>query len=105
MKKNFVSSLLLVSLMITFIASLAFNTKVAEAKILKKGLVIYYSFDKDTVKKKEVKDLSGNGNDGVLKTDRLEVVKGKVKEGLKFPGLATDYIAVKNHHYKSADIE
>ncbi|HIE27518.1 TPA: LamG domain-containing protein [Candidatus Poribacteria bacterium] len=103
MRRNFISSLLLVSLMAAFIA--AFNAKVVESKILKKGLVIYYSFDKDTVKKGEVKDLSGNGNDGVLKTKNLEVVKGKVKEGMEFPGTAIDYIAVKNHHYKAADIE
>ena len=104
MRRNFVSSLLLVSLMVAFIAALAFHANV-EAKILKKGLVIYYSYDKDTVKGGEVKDLSGNGNDGVLKTKNLKVVKGKVKEGLEFPGIATDYIAVKNHHYKAADIE
>jgi hypothetical protein len=99
MRKNFVSSFLLVSLMVTFIATLAFSAKVAEAQ------AIYYSFDQDTVKGDIVEDQSGNGNDGVLKTNNLKVVAGKVKEGIEFPGTVDDYISVKNHYYEADDIE
>ena len=68
------------------------------------GLVIYYSFDEDTVAGGEVKDVSENGNDGIIKGN-LELEDGVVNEGMKFPGAATSYIAVKQHHYNAADIE
>ena len=36
-------------------------------KVSKKGLMIHYSFDKVTISGTDIKDLSGNGNDGVIK--------------------------------------
>ena len=95
MRKSFVSSFLLVSLIVAFIAIIAFSAK---------AQTIYYSFNKDTISGDIVKDLSGNGNDGVLKTKNLKVVAGKFGDGMEFPGDVTDYISVKNHHYKADDI-
>ena len=65
-----------------------------------KELIIYYSFNEDTLKGDDVIDASGNGNDGLIKGNRIEAVDGKVGEGLEFPGAGTDYIAVREHHYE-----
>jgi hypothetical protein len=95
MRKNFVSSFLPVSLIVAFIAIIAVNAK---------AQTIYYSFNQDTVSGDTVKDLSGNGNDGVLKTDNLKLVAGKFGDGMQFPGDVTDYISVKNHYYEADNI-
>ena len=64
-----------------------------------KDLVIYYSFNEDTLKGDDVLDVSENGNDGFLHGNDLEIVKGKVGECIEFPGNATQYISVRNHMY------
>ena len=71
---------------------------VVNAQVGEDDLMIYYSFNKDTLKGKDVVDVSGNKNDGLIK-GKLESVKGKVGEGMEFPGVATDYISVREHHY------
>ena len=42
------------------------------------GLVLYYSFDKDTVTKNKVTDLSGEGNDGKIE-GKLKSIDGPPK--------------------------
>ena len=76
----------------------------ANAKVSKKGLMIHYSFDKKTITGKDIKDLSGNKNHGLIK-GKQKTVKGKVAEGMKFAGSAPDYISVRNHHYSKADVK
>lgn len=102
MRKHCVFSVLSVSLMMAFIALIAFNTKVAEAQVGQEGLVMYYSFDAGTVQGGEVKDLAGP-NDGVIKGD-VQVGPGKIGDGMVFAGAATDYISVKEHNYNAVDI-
>ena len=63
-------------------------------------LIIYYSFNKDTLKGDDVLDVSGNGNDGFLHGKDLEIVEGKVGECMEFPGNATQYISVREHMYE-----
>ena len=63
------------------------------------GLIMYYSFNKDTLKGDDVLDASGNGNDGLIKGNDIESVKGKVGEGMEFPGNSTQYISVREHMY------
>ena len=62
-------------------------------------LIIYYSFNQDTLNGDDVADVSGNGNDGLIKGNNIEPVDGVVAGGLAFPGTATDYISVRNHEY------
>ncbi len=64
-----------------------------------KDLIIYYSFNEDTLKGEDVLDVSGNGNDGLLRGNDLEIVKGKIGECMEFPGVATAYISVREHNY------
>ncbi len=61
-------------------------------------LIIYYSFDEDTMKDGDVLDLSGNDNHGLIRGN-LNNVGGRVGDALQFPGGATNYIAVRDHHY------
>ena len=71
-----------------------------DAQVVKEDdLIIYYSFNKDTLKGDDVVDVSGNKNDGLIKGNGIKSVKGKVGEGMEFPGAATDYLAVREHHY------
>lgn len=63
-------------------------------------LIIYYTFNEDTLKKDDVLDVSGNGNDGFLHGNDLKIVKGKVGECMEFPGNATQYISVREHMYE-----
>ena len=63
-------------------------------------LIIYYSFNKDTLKGDDVLDQSGNGNDGFLHGNNLEIVDGKVEECMEFPGSAAEYISVREHMYE-----
>ena len=64
-------------------------------------LILYYSFNKDTIKGDDVIDASGNKNNGLIK-GKLKATKGKVGEGMEFTGTATDYISVREHHYVDA---
>ena len=61
-------------------------------------LIIYYSFDEDTLEEGEVLDGSGNENHGLLRGN-LNIVEGKVNGCMEFPGGAANYISVRNHHY------
>ncbi len=63
-------------------------------------LIIYYSFNEDTLDGDDVLDVSGNGNDGFLHGANLEIVDGKVKECMEFPGSSAEYISVRNHMYE-----
>ena len=72
---------------------------VTHAQVGEDDLMIYYSFNKDTLKGKDVVDVSGNKNDGLIKGKGIEPVKGKVGEAMEFPGSPTDYISVREHHY------
>lgn len=67
--------------------------------VSEKELIIYYSFNEDTLKGDDILDGSGNGNDGFLHGNKLEIVDGKVGECMEFPGSATEYISVREHHY------
>jgi hypothetical protein len=71
---------------------------VVNAQVKEDDLIMYYSYNKDTLKGDEVIDVSGNKNDGLIK-GKLKSVKGKVGEGMEFPGVATDYISVREHMY------
>ena len=75
-----------------------------EAKVSPKELILHYSFDRNSIKRKDIADLSGNKNNGLIKGNQ-KTVKGKVKEGMEFSGSAPDYISVRNHHYAKANIE
>ena len=70
------------------------------AQVVKEDdLIIYYSFNKDTLKGDDVVDVSGNKNDGLIKGNDIKSVKGKVGEGMEFPGVSSDYISVREHQY------
>ena len=75
-----------------------------EAKVSPKELILHYSFDRNSINRKDITDLSGNKNNGLIKGNQ-KTVKGKVKEGMKFSGSTPDYISVRNHHYAKANIE
>jgi hypothetical protein len=95
MKADFIFKFLVLSLMLigAVVASHAQGISADE-------LIIYYSFNKDTLKKDDVLDGSGNGNDGFLHGNDLKIVDGKVGECMEFPGNATQYISVREHMYK-----
>ncbi len=62
-------------------------------------LVIYYSFNQDTLQDEDIVDVSGNGNDGFLHGSDLNIVAGKVGDCMEFPGDAAQYISVRQHQY------
>ena len=67
------------------IASVIMATNLAQARqAITDGLVSYWSFNKDSVAGKTVKDIFGT-NDGTM-DGNVEVVNGKVGEALKFSG-------------------
>ncbi len=71
-----------------------------DAQVVKEDdLIIYYSFNKDTLKGDDVVDVSGNKNDGLIKGNAIKSVAGKVGEGMEFPGVSSDYISVREHQY------
>ena len=72
---------------------------VVDAQVANDDLIIYYSFNADTVESENITDVSGNGNDGLIKGNDIASVAGMVGEALEFPGAATDYISVREHHY------
>ena len=67
------------------IAAVIMATNLAEARqAITDGLVSYWSFNKDSIADKKVKDIFG-ANDGTM-DGNVEVVNGKVGEALKFSG-------------------
>ena len=97
MKAAFIFRFLVLSLMLIGVVTACYAQGVSQ-----KDLIIYYSFNKDTLKKDDVLDVSGNGNDGFLHGNDLEIVDGKVEECMEFPGNATQYISVREHMYKDS---
>ena len=95
MKTNFIFKFLVLSLMLTGVVVASHAQGISDDE-----LIIYYSFNKDTLKKDDILDVSGNGNDGFLHGNDLEIVKGKVEECMEFPGNATQYISVREHMYE-----
>jgi len=93
MKTTIILKLLMLTLILTFPALTTHARGISADE-----LIIYYSFDKDTVKGEDVSDGSENGNDGLI-LGNLKVVEGKVNECMEFPGGAANYIAVREHHY------
>ena len=70
-----------------------------QAQVVEDDLVIYYSFNQDTLQGEDIVDVSGNGNDGLLHGSNLNIVDGKVGECMEFPGDAAEYISVRQHQY------
>jgi len=95
---------LVMSLMNVFFGTFLPFMEDIEAKVSPKELILHYSFDRNSIKRKDITDLSGNKNNGLIKGNQ-KTVKGKVKEGMEFSGSAPDYISVRNHHYAKANIE
>ena len=102
--KKIVFYCLVMNLMNAFFGPSLLFMEDIEAKVSPKELILHYSFDKDSIKRKDITDLSGNKNNGLIKGTQ-KTVKGKVKEGMEFSGSAPDYISVRNHHYAKANIE
>lgn len=65
-------------------------------------LVLYYSFDEESLVEGEVIDKSGNGYNGLIQGNNFNFAEGKVKQCLVFPGGAGNYIAVRNLQYNEA---
>ena len=95
MKINFILRFLVLSLMLMVMVAASHAQSVSTDE-----LIIYYSFNKDTLKGDDILDVSGNGNDGFLHGKDLKIVKGKVGECMEFPGSAAEYISVREHMYK-----
>ena len=70
-----------------------------QAQVVEDDLVIYYSFNQDTLQGEDIVDVSGNGNDGLLHGSNLNIVAGKVGECMEFPGDAAEYISVRQLQY------
>jgi hypothetical protein len=71
---------------LAFIAILTFQAGIVEAqRIVKDGLISYWSFDKIDIEGDVAKDVWG-GNDGTF-AGELEIVKGKVGEALNLNGV------------------
>ena len=94
MKANFIFKFLVLSLMLTGAVVASHAQGISDDE-----LIIYYSFNKDTLKKGDVLDGSGNGNDGFLHGNNLNIVDGKVGECMEFPGDAAEYISVRQLQY------
>jgi hypothetical protein len=80
MRLKFVFSLML----LTFIIALNGSVMLSFAAV-PKGLVLYLTFDKDTISGKEVKDVSPNGNNGAI-IGGPKVVDGHRGQALDFNG-------------------
>lgn len=87
MKTSFIFRFLMLGLMLTGVALTSHAQSVSDA-----DLVIYYSFNEDTLKGDDVLDGSGNGNDGFLHGDDLQIVAGKVGGAIELPGDSAQYI-------------
>ena len=73
-----------VSMLLSVAVSLALTgISPAEAQLVRKGLIGYWSFDDDTVKGDKVEDLAGN-NDAAINGASIKSVKGKFGEALEF---------------------
>ena len=95
MKASFILRFLTLTLIITVPALTVHARGISDEE-----LVIYYSFDAASLKGEDIVDGSGNGNDGFLHGNNLNIVDdGKVNECMEFPGGPTEYIAVRNLHY------
>ncbi len=95
MKNTFVFQLLIFFLLLTVPVF-----TVSAQGISKDELIIYYSFNADTLVEGDIMDESGNENHGLLKGANLKIVEdGKADECMEFPGVNSDYISVRNHHY------
>ena len=87
-------------ILLTITLTLIFATNSLYAKVVsREELIIHYSFDEDTLEDGEILDLSENGNNGLLRGSSLKLVEGQANDAMEFPGNATDYISVQNHHY------
>ena len=64
-----------------------------------KGLIVYYSFDAETLTDTDYLDISGNDNHGLIQGNNIKNVEGRVNEAVEFPGLGGQYIAVRNILY------
>jgi len=82
-----VNKILIIAFVLTFITStVLISANIAEAgSVIKKGLVLYWSFDKATVEGDAVNDVLG-GNDGTL-TGGPKTAQGKFGDGLQFDGV------------------
>ena len=65
----------------------------------KDDLVVYYSFDADTLTETDYLDLSGKENHGFIQGNNIKNVEGRVNEAIEFPGLGAQYIAIRNVEY------
>ena len=95
MKTTFIFRFLMLSLMLTGIVTASHAQGISDDE-----LIIYYSFNKDTLNGDDVLDGSGNKNHGFLHGNDLKIVKGKVGECMEFPGNAAQYISVRKHKYE-----
>ncbi len=94
MKANLMFGLSVLSLML-----LVPIVAVTAQSVSKDDLVIYYSFNQDTLQTEDIIDVSGNGNDGFLHGSNLNIVDGIVGECMEFPGNAAEYISVRQLQY------
>ena len=79
---------------LTVIAIFFLDTTVAEAAVVTKGLVSYWTLDRSTMEDKTVEDIFG-GNDGTIMGEP-EIVEGKINEALHFDG-SDDYVEVESN--------
>lgn len=94
MKTSFMFRFLMLGLMLTGAALTSYAQSVSD-----NDLIIYYSFNEDTLAGDDVLDVSGNGNDGFLHGDDLQIVAGKVGGAMELPGDSAQYISVREHMY------
>lgn len=94
MKANLMFGLSVLSLLMLG-PVLAVNAQVVSTD----DLAIYYSFNQDTLQTEDILDISGNGNDGFLHGSNLNIVEGIVGECMEFPGVAAEYISVRQLQY------
>ena len=94
MKTSFMFRFLMLGLIVTGAALTSHAQSVSS-----NDLVIYYSFNQDTQEGDDVLDVSGNGNDGFLHGDDLQIVSGKVGGAMELPGDSAQYISVREHMY------
>ena len=95
MKTTFIFRFLMLSLILTGIVATSHAQGISDDE-----LIIYYSFNNDTLKGNDVLDVSGNENHGFRHGKDLKIIKGKVGECMEFPGNAAQYISVRKHTYK-----
>lgn len=86
-------------LMLCIILTVVSTLTVQAANFDPTDLIIYYSFDEDTLVETDVLDKSGNENHGFLHGDNLKIVPGKVNGCIELPGASTEYISVRNLNY------